>query len=321
MTEATNLTKGIHTSDKKSSYDEACKRVLSEKRILAWIMKSCMKEYRESEIDEIAERYIEGTPSIETIPIGIDESGAIRGINSEDTSLYEGVVRYDILYTATIPGSDEMVGLIINIEAQNDFHPGYPIPKRGMYHCARMVSSQKGREFFHSDYDKIKKVYSVWVCMNPPNYRKNTINEFHVTETCVVGEATYDMESYDLMATVVICLGGEGENRYTGILKLLDVLLDNNKEPKEKKTVLEEEYKIPLTHHLEKEVDGMCNLSKGVEEKGIKKGIQKGILGSIANVMKNKDWTEEEAMSALGVPESEWESYSEKLKLIEKVSA
>ena len=40
--------------------DNACKHLLANKIILAWIMKSCLEEYRGSEISEIASKYIEG---------------------------------------------------------------------------------------------------------------------------------------------------------------------------------------------------------------------------------------------------------------------
>ena len=48
--------------DDKVRYDAACKRLLSEKIILAWIMKSCLEEYRDYDVKEIARRYIEGEP-------------------------------------------------------------------------------------------------------------------------------------------------------------------------------------------------------------------------------------------------------------------
>ena len=35
---------------------------------------------------------------------------------------------------------------MINVEAQNDFYPGYPLVKRGIYDCSRMISPQYGRE-------------------------------------------------------------------------------------------------------------------------------------------------------------------------------
>ena len=43
--------------------------------------------------------------------------------------------------------------------------------------------------------------------------------------------------------------------------------------------ILEEDFRIRMTQELESEVSLMCNLSKGVEEKGIEKGRQEGIRG------------------------------------------
>jgi len=40
--------------------DAACKRLLAIRIILAWIMKSCLEEYRDFDVNEIAEKFIEG---------------------------------------------------------------------------------------------------------------------------------------------------------------------------------------------------------------------------------------------------------------------
>ena len=62
----------------------------------------------------------------------------------------------------------------------------------------------------------------------------------------------------------------------------------------------------------------MCNISKGVEErgiaKGLKQGMEKGIFNSILNLMSNMKLTAEQAMNALGVPKDEYEKYEEMLK-------
>lgn len=58
------------------------------------------------------------------------------------------------------------------------------------------------------------------------------------------------------------------------------------------------------------EVSVMCNLSKGVEEKG----IVKGILSSIENLMESMGWSAEQAMDALKIPKSDREQYTDKLK-------
>lgn len=39
----TTIAQGLHVTDDSAGYDAACKRVLSEKAILARIMKSCLE--------------------------------------------------------------------------------------------------------------------------------------------------------------------------------------------------------------------------------------------------------------------------------------
>ena len=71
----TTLAKNIRIADDKAKYDEACKRLLAEKTILAWIMKSCLEEYKEYDVNEIAERLLkQGALSIEQIAecVGLD---------------------------------------------------------------------------------------------------------------------------------------------------------------------------------------------------------------------------------------------------------
>ena len=62
----------------------------------------------------------------------------------------------------------------------------------------------------------------------------------------------------------------------------------------------------------------MCNLSKGVEEKGMAKGMAKGmtdaILVSIKNLVKNMGVSVEQAMSVLEIPEDERQKYIELLE-------
>ena len=185
MRAESTLAKMISTAGEKAAYDNACKRLLANKIILAWIMKSCLEEYRDCGISEIASKYIEGEAQISEAAVHPDEEAEslqITGLNTEDSTINEGTVTYDIRFRAIVPDTGERISLIINVEAQNDFYPGYPIVKRNLYYCCRLVSSQYGTEFTNSHYEKIKKVYSIFICMNPPNYRKNTINQYSIQE-------------------------------------------------------------------------------------------------------------------------------------------
>jgi len=118
----TTIAEDIRITDKNAQLDAACKRLLAVKIILAWIMKSCLDEYRDFDVNEIAEKYIEGEPVISKIAVAPDETNAtqrVHGIGSEDTSLTEGTVTYDIRFLAIAPVSGELIRLIVNIEAQN----------------------------------------------------------------------------------------------------------------------------------------------------------------------------------------------------------
>lgn len=98
MNADTTIAKNIRVADEKASYDAACKRLLSEKIILAWIMKNCLEEYRNCDVDEIAEKYIEGTPQVGEVAVAPDESNhisMIHGAGNEDTSPTEGTVTYE----------------------------------------------------------------------------------------------------------------------------------------------------------------------------------------------------------------------------------
>lgn len=238
MTEVENiLANNITAAGDKAEYDAACKRLLANKIILAWIMKSCLEEYKNFDVDEIAERYIEGSPQIAQTAVNPDERSKgeqIKGNRTEDSTIKEGTITYDIRFEAYVPQMSESVGLILNVEAQNDFYPGYPIIKRGIYYCSRMISSQYGSEFMNGHYEKIRKVISIWICANPPKYRENTITRYTIQEENLIGELSEKKENYDLMTAVMVCLGNAGDGRYGGILKLLDVLLSPEKEPEAK---------------------------------------------------------------------------------------
>ncbi len=181
-------------------------------------------------------------------------------------------------------------------------------------------------EFEDTHYGVIKKVYSIWVCANPPKYRKSTISRYAVREENLVGEVSEKKENYDLLTVILICLGDSGDEKYAGILKLLDVLLSSEKEPEEKKSILRDDFGIKMTKELESGVSELCNLSKGIEEKGIQKGIEKGIqkgiqkgiregiLASIQNLMDSMGWTVEQAMTALQIPESDRVQYISEIK-------
>ena len=80
---------------------------------------------------------------------------------------------------------------------------------------------------------------------------------------------------------------------------------------------LRKELLVRGIEHLNSEVQFMCNLSKDVLERGYQKGYQEGfrigVVFSLRNLMKNMTLTKEQAMEALGIPESDREEYTKEL--------
>lgn len=58
-----------------------------------------------------------------------------------------------------------------------------------------MISSQYDKYFTASNYDKLRKVYSVWICTNPPESKKNAIKKYSIAESNIVGNAPKEDDS------------------------------------------------------------------------------------------------------------------------------
>ena len=261
----------------KKAYDEACKRVLSEREIMAHILKSCTEEFKDCSLLDIAWRYIQGEPSISRIAVEPETiSPRIESEQTEDKSEVEGTVYYDIRFHAVAPVDGKMIQLIINLEAQNDFNPGYPLLKRAVYYCSRMISSQYGTVFVKSHYEKIQKVYSIWICTMPTKKWEYNISRYRLMEDHLIGHTQAERNHYDLITIVLVCLGSKNHKQLKGILRLLNMLLLDNMGSQEKQELLAKEFDVTMTPHLEKGVAEMCNLSEGIERRGELRGRKIG---------------------------------------------
>ena len=233
------LARELSLAEGKIQYDNSVKRVLANKRILAWILKYVTEEFAGMSVDEI--KTCIGS-DIEISEIGVlpgrtnrREMEKIRGEAQEDAVPGEGELSFDIRFSAYLRGKKERIKLLINVEAQKNFYPGYSLTTRGVFYGARMISAQKGTEFAGSDYDKIRKVYSIWICLNAESKNGNPLT------------------------------------------RMLGVLLSPKLKAQNKIRQLEEEFAIPMENkEIGEELNQMCNLSDYVEELGIQKGLEQG---------------------------------------------
>ena len=288
----TQLAKLIQVTNEKAKYDTQVKKLLANEAILAWILKTCTEEFASYSPNEII-KCIEGKPEISEKAVHSDKLDAeeaaeltssdksIEGSNTEDASIKEHTIYYDVRVNASAPGNGQPIQLIINVEAQLDTAPGYPIEKRAIYYCCRLISAQYGTVFNHSEYGKIRKVYSIWFCPNSAKKRENTIKKISLEESSMYGELESRKSDTDLLQAIIVNLGDPDQPVDSRILRLMNVLLSNKKDVQTKQKVMQDEFHIAMTMELESEVSELCNLSQGIYNEGINVGLDKGIEGAV----------------------------------------
>lgn len=216
---------------------------------------------------------------------GLTNAERIDSYQTEDSIPNEGYVTYDIRFIMAVASA--ALEIIINIEAQrtSDFKKlGYHIENRIVFYLARLISSQKGINFVKSEYDNIKKVYSIWICMDAAD-DEDSISSISLKSECLFGKQC-DFTELDKMCGMVIRIrnnenAAESRNRLIAMLE--DVLSTQDGESKKRK--LEEKYDMKITTELEGRFSSMCNLSEVVEERGIKKGMEQGIEQGIRGLV------------------------------------
>ncbi len=175
MIHKTHASKAVEAADIKARYDTQVKYVLKDPVILANIVKNTVSEVKEYSIDEIVES-IEGEPEVEAISIDPGLTNRrVTGYSEEENIPGEGGITFDIRFSLRTLDMNH-IRIIVNVEAQNDYYPGYDIVTRGIFYCSRLISAQKESEFFGEDYNNIKKVYSIWICMDVPKKMIGTKN-------------------------------------------------------------------------------------------------------------------------------------------------
>lgn len=265
----TEIKNTILTTDKDAQYDESAKRLLGQKSILAHILVKTVDEFAGMDPKEVVS-YIEGEPFINTVPIetGLtntvikNNESRVVGLNSENPELHEGMIRFDIIFYVRM--RDGLSQIIINVEAQKDEPNGYDILNCAIFYVSRMISSQKERDFSNSNYNDIKRVYSIWVCMNMP---ENSLEHIHLVKDSIVKSHAWKGKM-DLVNIVMIGLSEElpkHEEKYE-LHRLLGALLSQDLTVNEKLDIIGNEYAIPMEKDFREDVSIMCNLSLGIRE-------------------------------------------------------
>lgn len=278
----TEIANAVNAAGDKAQYDTRVKRLLAQKSILAHILVKIVDEFKGMKPEDVV-KYIEGEPSISVVPVepGLanmektDATGQrIVGLNTENTEINEGLVRFDIIFYVRMKNG--LSQIIVNIEAQKDEPTEYKILNRAIFYVSRLISSQKERDFVNTNYDDIKQVFSIWICMNMDD---NSLSHIHLTKDEMLKPYNWK-GNLDLLNIVLIGITNEipeHDEKYE-MHRLIGALLSSELKEQEKVDIIEHEYNIPISQEFREDVRIMCNLSTGIEERATEKTSEKFIL-------------------------------------------
>ena len=273
----TEIANAVNAAGDKAQYDTRVKRLLAQKSILAHILVKTVDEFKGMKPEDVV-KYIEGEPSISVVPVepGLanmektDATGQrIVGLNTENAEINEGLVRFDIIFYVRMKNG--LSQIIVNIEAQKDEPTEYKILNRAIFYVSRLISSQKERDFVNTNYDDIKQVFSIWICMNMDD---NSLSHIHLTKDEMLKPYNWK-GNLDLLNIMLIGITNEipeHDEKYE-MHRLIGALLSSELKEQEKLDIIEHEYNIQISQEFREDVSIMCNLSQGIEDKAIAKVV------------------------------------------------
>ena len=265
----TEIKHAVSATDQDAQYDDKAKRLLGNKIILAHILVKTVDEFQGMNPKDVVS-YIEGEPFISVVPVepGLtnvekEENGQrIVGMNTENAEINEGLVRFDIIFYVRM--KDGISQVIINIEAQKDEPSGYHILNRAVFYVSRLVSSQKERDFVKTNYNDIRRVFFIWVCMGMD---ESSMAYVHLAKDDLLGSYPWK-GGLDLLNIVLIGISNElpeHDEKYE-LHRLLSTLLSMELTVDEKLGIIEKEYSIVVDDKIREDVSAMCNLSQGIKD-------------------------------------------------------
>lgn len=256
-----------------AKYDEQSKTIWRFKELIAPILQMTVEEFQGMPVKDVIACIDE--PTIKNGKTVDDVSPYIDILDTEQISLTEKLIRYDTHLRVKNPKlstEDMLIMLHIDLEIQNEYkpsNPSYPITKRAIYYAARELSSQLGILTEQTNYNKIEKVYSIWICNeNIPKKLRNTITKFSITKENIKGTDVEAPEYYDLMDVVIVRRGGEPENKT--IFGYINAVYSNNIEG------IEEYTEIKNNPEIRRELGELMTASQSLIVKGIKQGMLQG---------------------------------------------
>ncbi|AMH94344.1 hypothetical protein AR505_0623 [methanogenic archaeon ISO4-H5] len=304
--------------------DLAIKKLMEHAPILSNMICGCVPEFKTMDPAMVPQYFIG------------PKSNTPQRVNGELAGDTGSPLRLDLLYDIRLPNKEEDVSLRFHIEAQGKYHTSYPItnratgyesalifsqlyPDRGsVNHQIEQETNQKHSCSTEDKYKTLRKVVSVWIFLNPPKNRENSIIQYSTTGRYVDRfESGEPIPKKDQITTYFIFLGEpkqpgldetyESEDSVSRMIGMLNTLFSAGLKLKERKTLLLEKYLISWDEIIESGVKEMSTIIEDLRQSYIDNAIEETSINltvsHVLKLVKTYGVTVEEAIEILDVPE------------------
>jgi len=256
-------------NENDNTLDDIFKSIMGDSYVLARMLSGIVDEVKGKDIEYIRS----------CLPIEDGGRAVIKG-NPEIPAGEGSHVTMDNFFQMRIPSKGK-VNILLNIEGQKEYRPGYPIANRAMYYASSMIHDQKGFYFRNSHYEDIVKVYSIWLIMDPRKDVRNTIYRYRMEGSYDDGFAcNQPIPGCDLMEIVVINIGGIDDRPET-VMGMINSIFAKGMDDRQRAERLSEVYNIPDAEYIFDRMRGLSmtideEMHRGWKREGVDEALESG---------------------------------------------
>ena len=292
--------------------DEELKDRLMNKEILAYIASQFVDDFAHMSWRQV-------------LPYLEDPLGGVSKGDRESSASGHGSVRYDILVRLRSPrGKDKRIGVLLNIEGQNEVRSYEAVKRRMLSYTCRLVSEQKEDVFTNDHYEDLAEVVSVWIFLRPAEK-----DQGRVVEWSMAGRQLSNLDESGTtwkgglkgLKVVAVCVPDQKHVQSKTVADLLGVWLNALLPAGERSERLKDGWDVELPPQQEEDTGMFEGAGRSLWKEGRKEGLQEGIqqgkestlLENIQSLVEQLHLSPEQAMDALDIPPEERDRIREKL--------